>query len=88
MQHTHRWRYEISFCHLPHVKFREEMDEELRHISDTEALWVGGDFNGHCGRNNSGKEETIGKYGGGETNEAGTNDNVVAFAMGHNRMQG
>ena len=42
---------------------------------------VGGDFNGHCGRNNSGKEETIGKNGVGESNEAG--DNVVAFAMSH-----
>ena len=38
------------------IKFWEEMDEELR-----------GDFNGHCGRNNSGKEETIGKYGVGES---------------------
>ena len=39
-------------------------------------------INGHCGRNNSGKEETIGKYGVGESNEAG--DNCVAFAMSHN----
>ena len=44
--------------------------------------WVGGDFNGHCGRNNGGKEETIGKYGVGESNEAGYN--WVAFAMSHN----
>ena len=39
-------------------------------------------LNGHCGWNNSGKEETIGKYGVGESNEAG--DNFVAFAMSHN----
>ena len=45
------------------IQFWEEMDEELRDIPDTEKLWVGGYFNGHCGRNNSGKEETIGKYG-------------------------
>ena len=45
-------------------------------------MWVGGDFNGHCGWNNSGKEETIGKYGVGESNESG--DNCVAFAMSHN----
>ena len=64
------------------IKFWEEMDEELRDIPDTEKLWVGGDFNGHCGRNNSGKEETFGKYGVGESNEAG--DNCVAFAMSHN----
>ena len=68
------------------IKFWEEMDEELSDIPDTEKLWVGGDFNGHCGRNNSGKEETIGKYGVGqrvsESNEAA--DNVVAFTMSHN----
>ena len=66
------------------IMFWEEMDEELRDIPDTEKLWVGGDFNCHCGRNNSGKEETIGKYGVGESNEAG--DNFVAFAMSHNRV--
>ncbi len=64
--------------------FWEEMDEELRDISDTEKLWVGGDFDDHCGRNDSGKEETIGKYGVGESNEAG--DNCVAFAMSHNNL--
>ena len=64
------------------IKFWEEMDEELRDIPDTEKLWVGGDFNGHCGRNNSGKEEAIRKYGVGESNEAG--DNFVVFAMSHN----
>ena len=64
------------------IKFWEEMDEGLRDIPDTEKLWVGGDFNGHCGRNKSGKEETIGKYGVGESNEAAYN--FVAFAMSHN----
>ena len=57
------------------------MDVELRAIPSTEKLWAGGDFNGHRGRNNSGKEETIGKYGVGERNEAG--DNCVAFAISH-----
>ena len=64
------------------IKCWEEMDEELRDIPDTEKVWVGGDFNGDCGWNNSGKEETIGKYGVGESNEAG--DNSVAFAMSNN----
>ena len=64
------------------IKFWEEMDEELRDIPDTVKVWVGGDFNCHCGWNNSGKEETIGKYGVGESNEAG--ENCVAFAMSHN----
>ena len=39
-------------------------------------------MHGHCGWNNSGKGETIGKYGVGESNEAG--ENVVAYAMSHN----
>ena len=44
-------------------------------------MWIGGDFNGHCVKNNSGKVETIGKYGVGESNEAG--EKFVAFAMSH-----
>ena len=64
------------------IKFWGEMDEEMRDIPDMEKLWAVGDFSGHCGRDNSGKEETIGKYGVGESNAAG--DNFVAFAMSHN----
>ena len=64
------------------IKLWEEMDEELRDMPDTEKLWVGGDVNGHCGRNNSGKEETIGKYSVGESNEV--EEKCVAFAMSHN----
>ena len=40
-------------------KFWEEMDEELSDISDTEKLWVGGDFNGHCGRNTAEKKKPL-----------------------------
>ena len=36
-----------------------------------------------CGWDNGGKEENIGKYGVGESNEAGDN-NCVAFAMSNN----
>ena len=43
------------------IKFWEEMNEEIREIPETEKLWIGGDFNGHCGTNNTGKEDTIGK---------------------------
>ena len=50
------------------IEFWEERNEELIDRTDTEKLWVGGDFNGHCGRNDSGKEDTIGKYGVGESN--------------------
>ena len=45
-------------------------------------MWLGGDFNCHCGRNNSGKQETFGKYGVGESNGAGYN--CVEFALSHN----
>ena len=41
-------------------------------MPDRDQLYVGGDFNGNCGN-----EETVGKYGVGESNKAG--DNVVAF---------
>ncbi len=58
------------------------MDGEPIDIPDTDKLWVGGDFNGHCGRNHNVKEETIGTCGVGESNEAGYN--CVAFAMSHN----
>ena len=44
-------------------------------------MWIGGDFNGHCGSDNSGKEDTIGKYGVGSSNAEG--DTFVAFAMSH-----
>ena len=54
------------------IKFWEEMDEELIDIAGTEKLWMKGDFNGHCGRNTSGQEETIGKYGVDESNELET----------------
>ena len=80
------WRDALQTCCGDNgkIKFWEEMYEELRDIPDTDKLWVGGDFNGHCGRNNSRKEETIRKYGYGvgESNEAG--DHFVTFAMGHN----
>ena len=38
------------------IKFWEEMDEELTEIPEEEFL-VGGDFYGHCGRNNNGKNK-------------------------------
>ena len=41
------------------IRFSEEMDEELRDIPDTEKLWVGGDFNGHCGRKTAEKNKPL-----------------------------
>ena len=62
-------------------KFWEELDEELRSIPSGEKIWIGGDFNRHCGSDNTGKERTIGKYGVGNSNKDG--DKFVAFAMSH-----
>ena len=45
---------QIGYVENEKIMFWEEMDEELRGIPDTEKLWVGGDFSGHCERNNSG----------------------------------
>ena len=55
------------------------MDEELREIPDTDQLWG---LQRPLWKEDSGKEETIGKYGVGESNAAG--DNFVALAMCHN----
>nr|XP_027217360.1 uncharacterized protein LOC113809882 [Penaeus vannamei] len=52
---------------------------DLREIPESQRLWIGGDFNGHCGSNNRGKEDTIGIYGVGVSNVAG--DQLVDFAM-------
>ena len=60
------------------------MDEKLRNIPDTEKLWIGEDFNVHGGRNNNGKDETVRKYGVGESNEAG--DYFVAFALSRKHL--
>ena len=54
----------------------------MKSIPGMDKLWIGVDFKGHSGRNDSGNEETMGKYGVGESNEAG--DNCVAFATSHN----
>ncbi|XP_037774052.1 uncharacterized protein LOC119570344 [Penaeus monodon] len=43
-------------------KFWEELDKEVRKIPAEEKLWIGGDFNGHYGGDNTGREETMGKF--------------------------
>ncbi|XP_027230979.2 uncharacterized protein [Penaeus vannamei] len=67
------------------TQFWEDVEEDLREILESERLWIGGDFNGHCGSNNRGKEDTIGIYGVGASNVAG--DQLVDFAMNHS-LQG
>ena len=63
------------------IQFWEDMDKELKEIPGSKKVWIGGDFNGHCGKDNRGKEGTIGTYGVGASNEAG--DQFVDFAMSH-----
>ncbi|XP_037776748.1 uncharacterized protein LOC119573609 [Penaeus monodon] len=63
-------------------KFWEELDEEVRKIPAEEKLWIGGDFNGHVGGDNRGREETMGKFGYGTKNDGG--EELVTFAMRHN----
>ncbi|XP_037803562.1 uncharacterized protein LOC119597969 [Penaeus monodon] len=63
-------------------KFWEELDEEVRKIPAEEKLWIGGDFNGHVGGDNTGREETMGKFGYGTKNDGG--EELVTFAMRHN----
>ena len=63
-------------------KFWEEIEEELRRIPTSEKLWIGGDFNGHVGSENTGREEALGIYGHGELNDGG--EALVAFAVSHN----
>ncbi|XP_047469167.1 craniofacial development protein 2-like [Penaeus chinensis] len=60
-------------------EFYEKLDDELREIPTSEKLWIGGDFNGHCGNDNIGKEEYTGKHGVGECNEAG--EQFMDFAI-------
>ncbi|XP_037790098.1 uncharacterized protein LOC119585548 [Penaeus monodon] len=63
-------------------KFWEELDEEVRKIPAEEKLWIGSDFNGHVGGDNTSREETMGKFGYGTKNDGG--EELVTFAMRHN----
>ncbi|XP_047502957.1 uncharacterized protein LOC125048337 [Penaeus chinensis] len=55
-------------------KFWEELDEEVRKVPAEEKLWVGGDFNGHVGSDNTDREETVGRYGYSDKNDKNTED--------------
>ena len=50
----------------------------LGEIPEEEAVWIGGDLNGHIGIDNEGFEEIMGKHGVGSKNEAG--ERVKDFA--------
>jgi hypothetical protein len=51
--------------------FFERLEEEMRAVPEEEGLIVGGDLNGHVGRERDGYEEVLGCYGMGERNEQG-----------------
>ncbi|XP_069971543.1 craniofacial development protein 2-like [Penaeus vannamei] len=68
-------------CDEEKTQFWEDLEEDLREIPESERLWIGGDFNGHCGSNNRGKEDAIRIYGVGASNVAG--DQLVDFTMSH-----
>ena len=35
------------------------MDKELKEIPGSEKVWIGGDFNGHCGKDNRGRKKPL-----------------------------
>nr|XP_027210414.1 craniofacial development protein 2-like [Penaeus vannamei] len=69
----------IMSAYAPQMDYDEYLEYYLREIPKSERLWIG-DFNGHCGSNNRGKD-TIGIYGVGVSNVAG--DQLVDFAMSY-----
>jgi len=62
------------------TEFWEDLIDELAEIPSQEQLWIGGDFNGHVGCDNVGKEQAIGQYGIGICNEEG--ETLLDFAIG------
>ncbi|XP_019262915.1 PREDICTED: craniofacial development protein 2-like [Nicotiana attenuata] len=64
-------------------RFWEGLDEIVRHISPTEQLFIGGDFNGHIGSTVGGYGEVHGGFGFGERNGGGTSllDFAKAFGL-------
>ena len=52
-------------------KFWIEFEEEMRKIPKEDMIWIGGDLNGHIGKENTGYEEAHGGVGYGERNAEG-----------------
>ena len=59
-------------------QFWNKLESILGEIPKEEAVWIGGDLNGHVGIENEGFEEIMRKYGAGSKNEAG--ERVKDFA--------
>ena len=63
---------------LENAQFWEDLEDKLEEILESKLL-VGGYFNGHCGTNNRGRENRIGRHEVGRSNEAG--DNFAEFVV-------
>ena len=61
-------------------KFWQMLDECIGKVSEEELLVIGGDLNGHVGKERNGFEEVMGIYGYGMRNEAGTS--ILEFCQG------
>lgn len=59
--------------------FWEQMDEQFTGMGDEERIFLGGDLNGHVGRNRNVIERIHGGWGVGERNQEG--EKVVDFAV-------
>ena len=51
--------------------FWQQIGKKMHNVSDSEFLWVGGDFNGHVGKDAGGFEGLHGGFGYGECNTEG-----------------
>ena len=55
------------------------LDDSIGRIPEEDLLIIGGDLNGHVGKDNKGFEEVMGIYGFGERNEDG--ENILDFCQ-------
>ena len=61
-------------------EFWEILDDYIGKVSEDQLLVIGGDLNGHVGRDRSGFEEVMGIDGNGERNEAG--ESILELCQG------
>ena len=64
------------------IEFWESFEDEIGRIPESEVLMIGGDVNGHVGRDNVGFEEVICRYGYGSKNNEG--EMVLGICKNHN----
>ena len=60
-------------------KFWNEFDDEIKQIPEEDMVWIGGDLNGHIGKDKSGYEEVHGGVGYGERNAEG--ERILEFCQ-------